>query len=293
MEIKNSKIKLITDSGCDIPKDCEEIYDIGIMPFSIMIDNKEYWERIDLEPRQFFELAKNSPDIPKTNQIVTGRFEEKFLECKDEGAEHIIVVPINSAGSQTYNNAILAKKNLSENGLLGNMKIHIIDSHCYSIGYGYAMVEAAKMIKAGQSADNITAYLEDWFSCVEIYLLAFDLRHMKKSGRITAAAGFLGEAMGIKPIISMIDEKTAVIKKSRGEKNVINDALEYAKKRMIPETPWLILRSTCTELEDYLISQFTEKTGSPPAMDSVSGAAVASNAGMRFIGLIVRGNPRK
>jgi len=293
MSNEKRKTWLITDSGCDIPAGWEKLYNIDIMPFSIMIDDKEYWERLDLTPQEFYELAENYSGIPTTNQIFSPRFEEKFLDCKAKGAEDVIIVLINSSGSQTFNNALQARQNLADSGKLGDMKIHIVDSHCYSVGYGYAVVEAAKKISMGQSAESVVAYLEDWFNCVEIYLLTFDLRHAKKSGRITAAASVVGELMGIKPVISMIDEKTSIIKKARGEKKAVEAAVTTMMERMIPGTPWLILRSTCLEAEDYMVELMTKKTGKPPAVDSFIGAAVGSNAGTKAIGVIIRGKPRR
>ncbi|MCL2019032.1 MAG: DegV family protein [Oscillospiraceae bacterium] len=288
-----NKTWLITDSGCDIPAGWEKLYNIDIMPFSIMIDDKEYWERIDLSPQDFYELANNYSGIPTTNQIFSSRFEEKFLECKQKGMNDVIVVLINSVGSQTYNNALQARQSLTDNGKLGGMKVHIIDSRCYSVGYGYAVVEAAKKISAGQSAESITAYLEDWFNCAEIFLLTFDLRHAAKSGRITAAASVVGGLLGIKPVILMIDQKTEVIRKARGEKKAVEEAVDEMIKRMIPGTPWLMLRTTCLEAEDYMLELMTKKTGRPPAMESYVGAAVGSNAGTKAIGVIVRGKPRR
>ncbi|MDR2559400.1 MAG: DegV family protein [Oscillospiraceae bacterium] len=289
----NKKIHLITDSGCDVPSGWEKTHDIDIMPFSIMIDDKEYWERTDLTPQEFYELADNYSGIPTTNQIFAPRFEEKFRECKEKGAEDVILVLINSAGSQTFNNAVQARQNLTESGELGDMKVHIIDSHCYSVCYGYAVLEAEKKIKAGQSAESIVAYLEDWFSCAEIYLLTFDLRHARKSGRITAAASVVGGLMGIKPVISMIDDKTTVIKKARGEKAAVDAAVGVMMERMTPGTPWLMLRSTVTEAEDYMVELMTKKTGKPPAIESYIGSAVGSNAGTKAIGVIIRGKPRR
>ncbi|MCL2637810.1 MAG: DegV family protein [Oscillospiraceae bacterium] len=289
----NKKTWLITDSGCDIPAGWEETHDIDIMPFSIMIDDKEYWERKDLTPQEFYELANNYSGIPTTNQIFAPRFEEKIRECKEKGAEDIIIVLINSVGSKTHDNALQARQNMTDSGELGDTKVHIIDSHCYSIGYGYAVVEAAKKIKAGQSAESVVAYLEDWFSCVEIYLLTFDLKHARKSGRITAAASVVGGLMGIKPVISMIDSKTTVIKKARGEKSAVEAAVEVMAERLTPGTPWCMLRTTVSEAEDYMIELMTKKTGKPPAMESFVGSAVGSNAGTKAIGVIIRGKPRR
>jgi DegV family protein with EDD domain len=291
--MNNDKIRIITDSGCDIPLGSEEAFNIDILPFNIIIDDKEYLERQELTPQKFYELAENYAGIPKTSQVTMFRFEEKFLECVESGARDIIVVPINSAGSQTYSNALMARENLKEEGKLGKTKIHVVDSHCYSVGYGYAVIEAAKKIRAGQSAENIVAYLEDWFNCTETYLLTFDLRHARKSGRITAAASVVGGLMGIKPVISMIDDKTTVIKKARGEKSAVEAAVEVMAERMTPGTPWLMLRTTVLEAEDYMIELMTKKTGKPPAMESYVGSAVGSNAGTKAIGVIIRGKPRK
>lgn len=287
------RFKLITDSGSDIPEGMDKQYDIDIMPFNILIDDVEYWERFDLSPQRFYELAGNSPTIPKTAQITVQRFEEKILECYQAGYEDVIFVLINSTGSKTYSNAVLAKENLIKDNQLGSMNVYIVDSHCYSVGYGYPVVESAKKLRAGQSIVSVLAYLEDWFNCLEVYIIGFDLRHMKKSGRISAAAAFLGELMGLKPVISLIDGISSVVKKSRGEKTAIEDAVSHISSKAVPGTAWLLLRTTCPELENTFMKEYTKKTGSGPVMESYSGAAVSANAGIKFIGVIVRGKPRR
>ncbi len=291
MNKAKSRVKFITDSGCDISKENEALYKIDIMPFNILIDEQDYWERIDFTPQEFYDLANNSATIPKTSQITVLRFEEKFTQCYEEGFEDVIVVLINSGGSQTYANALIAKENLE--GKIGKMKLHIIDSHAYSLAYGYPLIEAVKKINAGQTVSSVVAFLTDWFNCCEIYIVGFDLRHMKKSGRISAASAFLGELMGLKPVISLIDDVSAVVKKSRGEKQAIEDIANHCFSRAVPETPWLFLGTTCKELEDTFIKNYTKMTGLPPAMTGFSGGVVTSNAGTKFFGVIVRGKPRR
>jgi DegV family protein with EDD domain len=260
------------------------------MPFSILIDGREYWEGIDLTSHQFYKLADLSPEIPKTNQITAERFEQKFLECAADGVTDAIVVLINSAGSQTYLNAVKAKTNLDDQNKLENINIHIIDSHAYSIGYGYAMVEAAKKLSAGKSVKSVLDYLEDWFASIYTYVVGFDLRHMKKSGRISAAASFMGEIMGLRPIIEMKNNETRVVQKVRGDKAVIDAAIEYISGIMVPETPWIFLRTTVTEYENAFIKGFLKKIGYKQAFESYSGCAVSSNAGTKILAVIVRGS---
>lgn len=288
-----AKVKLITDSGCDISKEDEARYGIDIMSFDITLGEKNITERKDYTPMEFLELIDKSPDLPKTSQITTIRFEEKFRECVKEGYEDVIVALINSTGSQTYANAVQAVNTLKEENALGNTEFHILDSHCYSLGYGYPVVEAARKLEAGQSCKMVLAFMEDWFNCCEIYIIGFNLRHMKKSGRISAAAAFLGEMLSLKPVISLIDGQSKVIKKCRGEKAAVAAAAEYIKGKMIPHTPWHILTTTNPEMEELFRKSFSKAVGSGAVMDETCGGVVACNAGTNFIGVIIKGEPRR
>lgn len=288
-----AKYRLITDSGCDITEEEERLYEIDILPFDVILGEKRLRERIDIKGEEFLRMIDAMEEIPKTAQVTTKRFEEKFEECAREGVEDVIVVLINGVGSATFANAVQAAETLKSDGRVGNMRFHIIDSHTYSIGYGYPLIEAAKKLRSGQSVETAVSYLNDWFSCCELYLVAFSLRHMRKSGRIKAASAVVGELMNIKPVISMIDSDTAIILKCRGEKRAVGEAVNYIIKRAIPKTPVLIARSLITDLEDDLIGRLQKKTGEKPAYIGQVGCAVGSNAGTKFIGVFIKGQKRR
>lgn len=285
----NENVRIITDSGCDISREIEEKYSglLIIMPFDITIDGKTYVDRKDFTPQEFYKLLKENEEIPKTSQITSLRFEEKYRELYAEGVREIIVDVINGAGSQTYSNAIMAKNAVEED--CPELKIYTVDSRTYTLGYGYPITEACRKLAEGQSAESAAAYLEDWAKHSEEYIIGFDLRHMKKSGRITAAASFLGELMGLKPIIQLVEGKTEVLKKARGEKAAIDAAVEIIAANAIPQTPYSIITTVRPELEKELIDKLTKRLGSAPAMVEPTGVVVACNAGPDFIGVIIRG----
>lgn len=287
------KVKIITDSGCDISKEDEARYKIDIMSFEVTLGEETLIERKTCSNHEFYEIIDKSELLPKTSQITVYRFEEKFKQCVAEGWDDVIVVTINSTGSQTYSNAVQAEKNLREEGALGNTKIHLLDSHCYSVGYGYPVVEAARKLEAGQSLEMVLAFMEDWFNCCEIYIIGFNLRHMKKSGRISAAAAFLGEMLSLKPVISLIDGESKVIKKCRGEKAAVMAAAEYISEQMIPETPWHILTTTAPDMEELFRKTLAKSVGYDLTMQEECGFVVACNAGTKFIGVIIKGKPRR
>ena len=289
----NENVRIITDSGCDINPAVEEKYKdlLVVMPFELTINGKSYVDRRDFTNDEFFKILKENSEIPKHSQITPIRFEEKYRELYAEGVREIIVDVINAAGSQTYTSAVIAKMAVEEE--YNDLKIYIIDSQNYTLGYGYPVVEACRKLEEGQSVESVVAYLEDWAKHIEAYIVGFELRHMKKSGRITAAASFLGELMGLKPIISLYAEKTEVVKKARGEKAAIAAAVEHMAARMIPGTPWCVITTTHPEHEKELIDQMTKKVGYGPAMVEPTGAVVSCNAGPEFVGILLRGPERE
>lgn len=288
----NEKVRIITDSGCDISPEMEQEHSnrLVIMPFVLTHEGSTIVDRKDMELTELYKLLKESSEIPKHSQITAIQFEDKYRELYAEGVREIIVDVINAAGSQTYASANMAKEAVAED--CPELKIHTVDSQNYTLAYGYPIVEACKKLDAGQSVDSVVSYLEDWAKHSEAFIIGFDLRHMKKSGRITAAASFLGELMGLKPLITLYADKTEVLRKARGEKAVIDAAVETISARMIPETPWCVVTTTRPECEKEFIDKMTKKVGYPPEMVLPCGAVVSCNAGPDMIGVLIRGAER-
>lgn len=288
----NEKVRIITDSGCDISPEAEKEWEgfLTVMPFAVTINGESYLDRKDILPDEFYKILKENDEIPKHSQITQIQFEDKYRELYEQGVREIIVDVINSHGSQTFAQAQLAANSLS--GELPDLKIHVIDGRCYTLCYGYPVLEACKKLSEGQSVESVVNYLKDWASHTEAFIIGFELRHMKKSGRISAAASFLGELMGLKPLISLYDEKTEVLKKARGEKAVIDAAVETISSRMIPKTPYCVITTTCPRQEKEFIEKMTKKVGYAPALVEKCGVVVSCNAGPEFIGVIIRGQER-
>lgn len=288
----NENVCIITDSGCDISPEVEEEWKkyLVVMPFAITINDETKLDRVDILPDEFYRILKDNEEIPKHSQITQIQFEEKYRQLYDRGVREIIVDVINSAGSQTFAQANIAAELVAED--LKDLRIHVIDSRCYTLCYGYPVVEACKKLSEGNSVESVVEYLEDWAKHTEAFIVGFGLRHMRKSGRISAAASFLGELMGLKPLIVLYDGVTEVLKKARGERAVIDAAVETISRRMIPKTPYCVVTTTHPDLEKEFIDKMTKKVGYPPNMVEKCGVVVSCNAGPDFIGVIIRGQER-
>lgn len=288
----NDNVRIITDSGCDISPEAEKEWSkyLVIMPFAVTINGETKLDRIDITPEEFYKILKENQEIPKHSQITQIQFEEQYRKLYAEGVRDIIVDVINSHGSQTFSQAQIAANNVADE--LEGLRIHLVDGRNYTLTYGYPIVEACKKLSDGQSVESVVSYLKDWASHSEAFIIGFELRHMKKSGRITAAASFLGELMGLKPLIVLYDGVTEVLRKARGEKAVIDAAVETISSRMIPKTAYTIVTTTRPDMDKEFIDKMTKKVGYGPAMVEKCGVVVSCNAGPEFIGVLIRGQDR-
>jgi DegV family protein with EDD domain len=171
---------------------------------------------------------------------------------------------------------------------VGKLKIYNIDSKCYTGVYGYPITEAVKKINKGDSAEAIAAYFEEWFNVAAVYAVPMSLKYAKKSGRISAAAAFAGEMLGLKPLIEFADGGTSTIEKIRGEKNIIPKMLACLDKQMVPQSPYMMVCGKDDTLAKELEKELAKKCGRKAEAYYRVGAAVAANIGPELVGVICR-----
>lgn len=285
-------IKIMTDSASDIHPDIEKELDIKILSFPITVDDVGYLERVDFTNHEFYEILEECTKIPTTAQITSFQYVEEFTEVYKTGFEHLIVVTINSKGSNTYNSCVMAKEQFFEENpdAVGKFDVHIFDGKSYSLGYGYPVIEAAKKIVNGANTEDVLFFLDDFLNKSVVYFSPLKLNFAKKSGRISVVAAFVGELMGIRPIIKIQNCEMQIIEKVRGDKALYTSLCKLAKQHMIPDTPVHILTGkNPTELEIFE-TMMKQQLGSNYGGTCDIGAAISINAGPQLIGFRLKAN---
>jgi DegV family protein with EDD domain len=149
-------------------------------------------------------------------------------------------------------------------------------------------MEAVKKIRKGAEAEEIIAYLEDWFNVCGIYAVPYNLKYARKSGRISAAKAFAGEVLGLKPIILFADNTTVTVDKIRGEKNIVPKLVECVEKRMTPQTPYIMICGKDDTLAKEVEKELTKRTGRKAEMTAHIGGVVTSNIGPDLVAVLIR-----
>ena len=240
------RIKLMTDSASDLPNELAQQLGIEIIPFPIAVDGKGYLEGVDFTPRQFYDIMQNAKEIPTTSQIPTVTYCEHYYSAFEKGYTDVILVGISSSASATFLRAQDAIEMFFENcpQAKGKFNIHILDSKTFSLGYGYPMMQAARLVREGKTVEQILAYLTGWLDRIDLYITAFSFEFIKKSGRISCASSIVGEALGIRPIIRIRKGEMKIIAKVRGNNAVVQKMAQIAQQRIAADSPFLMLEGT-------------------------------------------------
>lgn len=284
-----SKIKIITDSASDISVADEKNYDIHVVPFTIAIDDQVYTARKDFDNEKFYQMMDQYDEIPKTSQITAFRFVEAYKELFDQGYTDLICILINSEGSATYGNSKMAIDMLYEEypECEGKINITCHDGQGYSGMYGQVAVEAADMVKKGASAEEVNHYVASTIPKRRIYFGIYNLKYAGKSGRIPSAAAFIGDKLGIKPVMKIWDHEITTADKCRGEKKVLAKLIDHAKKEMKEGSPYQIIYGNDSALCQELVERCEKELGYKPNNIYQIGAEVAANAGPKVSGIII------
>lgn len=289
------KIAIVTDSSCDIPKELAEKYGIDVIDFPINLDGKEYYERRGMTMDQFYELMRAAQGVPTTAAITALQWREVYEAYADRGYTDVLHVSINSTGSSTYANAQQAAEQLRQDRPEMTMRIHLVDSHTYSMVFGWYLCECARKLRNGGDLRSCILELESKLGRVEVCLAAFSLKQLKKSGRVSAAAAFAGELLGLRPVISLTDGVSKVEAKVRGDAAVIPAMLKWIRTRVddLRTTPYLLAYTSSTQKRDELLKLCKKEFGHPPMYVFQLGGVVSANTGPDCIAIAFEGKPRR
>ena len=215
------KIKIISDSTCDLSQELLEKYDITLTPLTVIKDGKNYSDGVDITTADIFAHVAGGGDLCSTAALNIEEYATVFN--KYTGLyDGIIHINISSGFSSCHQNARLAAEEFDN--------VRVIDSKNLSTGQGLVVLTACELAKTCQSLDEIVEKLEEIIPKVEASFLLDKLEYMVKGGRCSSAAALGANLLGLKPCIEVKDGKMSVVKKYRG--NYSKCLASYVKDRL-------------------------------------------------------------
>lgn len=201
------KIKITSDSTCDLSNELIEKNNIRIIPLSITYGAEAYKDGVDITPDDIFRRVESGGGIGSTAAVNVQEYVDIFTELlKDYDA--IIHFTISSDMSSCYQNACIAAQNLSN--------VYVIDSLNLSTGIGHLVLDAAELAGEGKQPEEIVRIIENKREKLDVSFVISTLEYLSKGGRCSAVAAFGANLLKIRPCIEVKNGKMGVGKKYRG-----------------------------------------------------------------------------
>ena len=226
-----SKVIVMTDSNSGITQ--SEAKDLGVvvLPMPFYIDEKMYYEDIDLTQEQFYEKLKEDCEI-KTSMPLVGELIAKWDELLNEYDE-IVYIPMSSGLSSSCETAYMLSQDYDG-------KVQVVNNQRISVTQRQSVMDAMELAEKGKSAAEIKDILEEVKFESSIYIMVDTLYYLKKGGRVTPAAAALGTLLKLKPVLQIQGEKLDAFAKARTSKqgkSIMIDSIkrDFAERFHDPE----------------------------------------------------------
>lgn len=245
------KIKIITDSTCDLNKETIEKYDIEVIPLIVNFGEESYLDGVDIDIREFLRKMDEEGIFPTTSGINPHKFCEYYKKYLDEGYK-IVSIHLSSKMSGTYQSACMAKEILETNDIV------VIDSLNVTSGLGLLVIKAAELARQNYTIDKIEEVIKEKRPHVKNAYAFASLDNLVKGGRLPKAIGAIGNLLNIKLILAVVDGEMAVIDKVRGTKKAIKTILSHLEK-MDKNEHSILLQIDNTDIRYALEEELKEK----------------------------------
>ncbi|WP_339251296.1 DegV family protein [Sporosarcina sp. FSL W8-0480] len=220
-------MRIFADSGSDLPKSFFDENDVTLIPLSVLIDDKEYDDVIEIDSKEVFDAIRNGKH-PKTSQASPESLLSLWKELAESGEEGLYIA-FSSELSGTYNTAVMMKDQVKEGN--PNFNLVIIDCRCASLGYGLLVKEAVRLRDSGDDVRTIERKIRNMAANMEHLFTVEDLDYLAKGGRVSKASAFIGGLLNIKPLLHVESGKLVPIEKHRGRKKVFRRIIDLMEER--------------------------------------------------------------
>ncbi len=275
------KIKILSDSTCDLSPALVEANDIVIVPLTIIKDDQEFKDTVNITPDVIFEHVANGGNLCSTSANSVGEYEEWFAKYAND-YDGIIHINIGSGFSSCYQNACIAAEDFPN--------VRVVDSMNLSTGQGLVVLEAARLAKEATDLDELANAIREFTTRVEASFLLNRLDYMVKGGRCSSAAALGANLLNLKPCIEVKNGKMSVVKKYRGSYDKC--LASYVKDRLGDRDDLTreILFVTCTPVDDKCYGAVMQAVEQCPAFGTVyetkAGCTVSCHCGPGTLGVL-------
>ena len=210
----------------------------------------------------------------------------------DSGRD-VLYLAFSSALSTTYQSAVIAADDLRE--AYPDRKIYVVDSLSASLGQGLLVYLCVQEKRKGRTVDEVHAFAEETKGKVCHWFTVDDLNHLKRGGRVSAAAALFGTMLSIKPVLHVDDTGHLVpVSKARGRKASLLALVDRMAESAIDpaEQTVFISHGDCEADAEFVAEEVRRRFGVRDVHINYVGPVIGNHSGPGTLALFFLGSHR-
>ncbi len=215
------RIRVTSDSTCDLSPELIQEYGIVISPLYVVMDGKSYKDTIEIKPEDIYAYVARTNKVGSTAALNVADYLDFFRENL-EGYDALVHFTISSDMSSCFQNACIAAEEV------GN--VWVIDSRNLSTGIGHLALDAVELAREGKTAQEIYDILEERKQKLDVSFVIDTLKYLSLGGRCSPLAALGANLLNLKPTICVVNGKMIVGKKYR--MTIDRAMLRYVKDQL-------------------------------------------------------------
>jgi DegV family protein with EDD domain len=214
VELSAENTAIVLDSTADFPDAPERFPNWRVVPLYVRFGADSFRDYVDIGPAEFYVRLRTAEELPTTSQPTPQDFQTAYDELA--AYERIFAFPVSAKLSGTYESA---QRAASETG----DRVRVIDTETASAAIAILALAVQRRLDRGTTEEELDE-LVDRFKRESGLIFTLDtLEYLARGGRIGRAAGWAGQLLHIKPILTLEDGEVLPLKRVRGNRKAIQE----------------------------------------------------------------------
>ena len=205
--MSDARVAVVTDSTSYLPAELFRERGITVVPLQVVIAGTSYDEGAEASSGTVAEALRTRQPVT-TSRPGPAAFAAAYARAAEAGSTAVVSVHLSAQMSGTVESARLAAKE-------SPVPVEVVDSESLGMGLGYAVLSATAVAAAGGTIDEVAEAARKRAAASHSVFYVDTLEHLRRGGRIGAAAALLGSALAVKPLLQMVDGHIEALEKVR------------------------------------------------------------------------------
>jgi len=214
MKLTAENTGIVLDSTADFPDAQERFPNWRVVPLYVRFGADSYRDYVDIGPAEFYERLRTAEELPTTSQPTPQDFAAAYEELA--GLERVLVLTVSAKLSGTYASAQQAA---DETG----GRVRVIDTATASAAIAMLGMAIQRRLEKGTTDEEVDELVARFKRDTGLVFTLDTLEYLAKGGRIGRAAGWAGQLLNIKPILTLADGEVLPLKRVRGNRKAIQE----------------------------------------------------------------------